>query len=156
MTRHELEAIRDNSELVEDYIRSSKEKAPQFTERKSMYTLDEEAVEEIRDHAGKVTVVAFSAEWCPDCHRNIPVLCLLSEATGMEVRVFGHLMRDAKNPEEIWKIPPTPPEVKEFNVVRIPLIIVLNEHGEKVGEIVENPPEGQTLEEALLEILKTI
>lgn len=156
MTRHELEAIRDNSESVENYIGSSKEKAPQFAERKSMYTLDEEAVEAIRDHAEKVTVVAFSAEWCPDCHRNIPVLCLLSEATGIEVRVFGHLMRDAKNPEEMWRIPPSPPEVKEFNVVRIPLILVLNEHGEKVGEIVENPPEGQTLEDALLEILKTI
>lgn len=156
MARHELEAIRDNSESVENYIRYSKEKAPQFAERKSMYTLDEEAVEAIRDHAEKVTVVAFSAEWCPDCHRNIPVLCLLSEATGIEVRVFGHLMRDAKNPEERWRIPPLPPEVKEFNVVRIPLILVLNEHGEKIGEIVENPPEGQTLEDALLEILKTI
>ena len=121
-----------------------------------MYTLDEDAVEAIRDHAGKVAVVAFSAEWCPDCHRNIPVLCLLSEATGMEVRVFGHLMREAKNLEEMWRIPPSPPEVKVFNVVKIPLILVLNEHGEKVGEIVENPPEGQTLEEALLEILKTI
>ena len=108
MARHELEAIRDNSESVENYIRYSKEKAPQFAERKSMYTLDEEAVEAIRDHAEKVTVVAFSAEWCPDCHRNIPVLCLLSEATGIEVRVFGHLMRDAKNPEERWRIPPLP------------------------------------------------
>jgi thiol-disulfide isomerase/thioredoxin len=156
MTRHELEAIRENSESVESYIRSSKEKAPQFAERKSIYTLDEETVEEIRDHTGKVAVVAFSAEWCPDCHRNIPVLCLLNEATGMEVRVFGHLMRDAKNPEEMWRVPPSPPEVKEFNVVKIPLILVLNEHGETIGAIVENPPEGQTLEEALLEILKTI
>ena len=156
MTRQVLETIRNNSESVDAYIRSSKKKASQFTERKSTYTLDEKAVEKIRHHAGKVTVVAFSAKWCPDCHRNIPVLSLISEATGIEVRVFGHLMRDFKNPDERWRIPPSPPEVKEFNVVRIPLITVLNEHGEKVGEIVENPPEGQTLENALLEILKTI
>jgi thiol-disulfide isomerase/thioredoxin len=156
MYKYELKAIRDNSESVKDYILSSKEKAPQFTERKLMYTLDENVIEEIKNHSGNVTVVAFSAEWCPDCHKNIPVLCLLNEATGMEVRVFGHLMRDAKNPGGMWRVPPSPPEVKEFNVVKIPLILVLNEHGETIGAIVENPPEGQTLEEALLEILKTI
>ena len=107
----------------------------------------------LKVYAGEAHVFVFSAEWCPDCYRNVPVLKLIADATGIKTKVFGHLMRDAKNPEERWKIPPSPPEVKDFDVVRIPLIVVLNRDGAKIGEIVENPPEGQTLEEALLDIL---
>jgi len=98
-------------------------------------------------------VVVFSAEWCPDCFRNVPVLGLVSEETGLEVRVFGHLMRNIKDPDEKWAIPPSPPEVKTYQVIKIPLITVLNQDGEKLGEIVENPSEGVTLEDAILDIL---
>jgi hypothetical protein len=63
-------------------------------------------------------------------------------------------MRNVTDPDEKWAIPPSPPEVKAFNVIKIPLITVLNKEGEKRGEIIENPPEGQTLERALLDILK--
>ena len=99
-------------------------------------------------------VVAFSAEWCPDCMKNVPVLGMLSEATSLEVRVFGHMMRDAKSNTRRWAIPPCAPEVKEFGVVKIPLIVVLNKAGEKIGEVVENPPQGKTLEQSLLDIMK--
>ena len=152
--RYELEAIMSNSESVADYLTSSDEKAPKFAERKATYKLNKETVEKIKTYASNVVVVVFSAEWCPDCYRNVPVLGLISEETGLEVRVFGHLMRNVKNPDERWAIPPSPPEVKTFNVIKIPLITVLNEDGEKLGEIIENPPEGQTLERALLDILK--
>ena len=84
----------------------------------------------------------------------MPVLSLISDATGLEVNVFGYLMRDTKNSQERWKIPPSPVEVKDFDVEKIPLIVVLNRDGVKIGEIVENPPEGQTLEEALFDVLK--
>jgi thiol-disulfide isomerase/thioredoxin len=152
--RHDLEAIMSRSESVADYLKSSEKKTPRFAERKSAYKLNKETIEKIKAHAGSAVVVVFSAEWCPDCFRNVPVLGLLSEETGLEVRVFGHLMRNVKDPNERWAIPPSPPEVKEFDVVKIPLIIVLNEEGEKLGEIIENPPEGQTLEGALLDILQ--
>ena len=150
----DLEAIRSNSESIPDYLKSSEEKTPRFAERKSTYKLNKETVEKIKAHATSSVVVVFSAEWCPDCYRNVPVLDLLSEETGLEVRVFGHLMRNVKAPNEKWAIPPSPSEVKDFNVVKIPLIIVLNEEGEKLGEIIENPLEGQTLEGALLDILQ--
>ncbi len=152
--KHELEAIRSNSESVADYLKSSEEKTPKFTERKTTYKLDKDTIEKIKAYTGSAVVVVFSAEWCPDCYRNVPVLSLISEETGLEVRVFGHLMRNVKDPDEKWAIPPSPPEVKAFNVIKIPLITVLNEDGEKLGEIIENPPEGQTLERALLDILK--
>ena len=99
-------------------------------------------------------VVAFSAEWCPDCMRNVPVLDMLAESTGLEVRVFGHLMRDAKNNTRKWAVPPSPPEVYEFSVPKIPLIAVLRKDGEMVGEIVENPSPGITVERALLDLMK--
>ncbi len=152
--RYELEAIMSNSESVADYLTSSDEKAPKFAERKATYKLNKDTVEKIKAYAGSAVVVVFSAEWCPDCYRNVPVLGLISEETSLEVRVFGHLMRNVKDPNEKWAIPPSPPEVKDFNVIKIPLITVLNEDGERLGEIIENPPEGQTLERALLDILK--
>jgi thiol-disulfide isomerase/thioredoxin len=150
----ELEAIRSNSESVADYLKSSEEKTPKFTERKTTYKLDKDTIEKIKAYTDSAVVVVFSAEWCPDCYRNVPVLGLISEGTGLEVRVFGHLMRNVTDPDEKWAIPPSPPEVKAFNVIKIPLITVLNKEGEKLGEIIENPPEGQTLERALLDILK--
>ena len=152
--KYELKAIRSNSESVADYFKSSEEKTPRFADRKATYKLNKDTVEKIKTYADSAVVVVFSAEWCPDCHRNLPVLGLISEETGLEVRVFGHLMRNVTAPDERWAIPPSPPEVKKFNVIKIPLITVLNEEGEKLGEIIENPPEGQTLERALLDILK--
>lgn len=152
--KYELETVRRNSESVADYLKSSGGRSPKFVERKATYKLNKDTVEKIKAIAGSAVVVVFSAEWCPDCSRNVPVLGLISEETGLEVMVFGHLMRNVKDPNEKWAIPPSPLEVKKFNVIKIPLITVLNEEGEKLGEIIENPPEGQTLERALLDILK--
>ncbi len=104
--KYELEAIMSNSESVADYLKSSDEKAPKFAERKATYKLNEETVEKIKTYTSNVVVVIFSAEWCPDCYRNVPVLGLISEETGLEVRVFGHLMRNVKDPNEKWAIPP--------------------------------------------------
>jgi hypothetical protein len=63
-------------------------------------------------------------------------------------------MRDAKSNTRKWAVPPSPPEVEEFNVPKIPLIVVLKKDGEKVGEIVENPSPGKTVEQALFDIMK--
>ncbi|MBC8225017.1 hypothetical protein H8E65_10535 [Candidatus Bathyarchaeota archaeon] len=67
---------------------------------------------------------------------------------------MGRIMRDANDPDERWRVPPSPPEVKEFNVLKIPHIAVLDPRGEELGAVIENPPEDKTLEEALLTILE--
>lgn len=151
---HDLKRLRERSESVQDYLASIAEASPGFAERRAEYRLDEQTTAELRKQAEDAVIIVFSAEWCKDCRRNVPVLGLIAEETGMEVRVFGHLMRNAKDPDELWGIPPSPPEVNEFEVVKIPLIAVLDVNGRKVGEIVENPSEGQSLEEALLDIIK--
>ncbi|UCH57763.1 MAG: thioredoxin family protein [Candidatus Bathyarchaeota archaeon] len=151
---YNIESLRNNSETVSDYLSSAIESAPRLAKRLREYNLDETVADKLKRYSEEAIIFAFSAEWCPDCYSNIPVLKLISDVTGIEVRVFGHLMRDAKNPNERWRIPPSPPEVKEFDVVKIPLIVVLDNEGRRIGEVIENPPERKTLEEALLDILE--
>ena len=145
----------ENSEDVKHYMESSREKAPQFMERYESYELEKEMETKLKCHNHKNTIYAFSAEWCPDCYRNIPVLAHIQEETGLRVRIFGHLMRDAKNPNKRWRIPPSPEEVELFDLVKIPSMYILDKQGNKVGEIIENPPTGKTLEAAILDILES-
>ena len=74
-----------------------------------------EAILNLKNYAKDILIVVFSAEWCKDCAANVPVLALIAEKTGVNVRVFGGLKKDTLNPIEKWKIPPLPPEVKTFN-----------------------------------------
>ena len=151
---YDLDKVRRNSEPIADYLKTLEEKEPRTAERRAAYRLDGDAIQKIKEHSVGVVVVVFSAEWCPDCHRNLPVLGLIAEATGIETLVFGHIMRDSKSSTRRWAVPPSPPEVDEFKVERIPHIFVLDHMGIKIGEIIENPPVDKTLEEALLKILK--
>jgi thiol:disulfide interchange protein len=125
-----------------------------FLARKQTYQLKQESINQLKQFADKCIIVAFSAEWCKDCAVNIPVLALISETTGMEVRIFGGLKTDSLNAERKWRIPPSPPEVETFHVDKIPLIVLFDENGNEIGRIVENPHE-PALEEELLKTILT-
>lgn len=150
---YNIERLRKNSEPVNHYISQSCRETSAFKEKMREYELDLEVIERLGEYVRNMVVFAFSAEWCPDCHRNIPVLGLIAEATGLEVNIFGHLLRDPKKPKGYWRIPPSPIEVEEFKVRKIPTIIILDKKGNKIGEIIENPPKGKSLERALLDII---
>jgi thiol-disulfide isomerase/thioredoxin len=152
--KYDVARLRTGSKAVHDYITEPSKAKEAFERRLGEYKLDPVIVKELKKRAVDYLIIVFSAEWCPDCFRNVPVLDLLAKATGIEVRVFGHIMRDDKNNTRKWAVPPSPPEVEEFNVVKIPFIVVLKKDGKKLGEIIENPPPGKTLEQALLEIMK--
>ena len=152
---HDLKALRANSEPVEDYLAAPSDATDAFTQRLQEYELDPVVTENLKAYARKAYIFSFSAEWCKDCKRNVPVLRLIQDATGIEARVLGHIMRDPKNPSERWRIPPSPPEVKDFNVVNIPHIVVLDAQGNELGAVIENPPIEKTLEETILEILES-
>jgi len=152
---HDLKALRDNSEPVDEYLSAPSEASEAFTGRLREYELDPIVTGELKAYAGKAYIFSFSAEWCKDCKRNVPVLKLIQDATGIEVRVLGHIMRDPMNPDERWRIPPSPPQVRDFNVVKIPYIVVLDARGNELGAVIENPPADKTLEEALLAILES-
>ena len=157
---HDLQALKANSEPVEEYIAAPSDATEAFTQRLRDYELDPITTEKLKAYAGKAYLFSFSARWCPDCKRNVPVLKLIQDATGIEVRVLGNIMRDAKNPnpstpDEKWKIPPSPPELLDFKVFKIPYIAVLDANGKELGAVIENPPTDMTLEEVLLAILES-
>ena len=150
----DLGEIRRKTVSVEDYIRSMSEPfREKFLQRKESYQLNHEALEKLKPKANKYTVVVFSAEWCKDCAKNVPVLWLISEFTGLEVRVFGHIKKDPLNPEIPWRIPPSPPEVKTFDVKKVPWIIIFDREGEEVGKIVESPKYTGSVEEEMLYLI---
>jgi thiol-disulfide isomerase/thioredoxin len=109
-------------------------------------------LEKLKQYSEDVVIYGFSAEWCPDCYRNVPIMARFSEETGIQVRIFDNLMRDAKNDARMWAYPPSPQEANDFHVYKIPTFIVVVKRIE-VGRIIENPPEGKSLEENLLDIL---
>jgi len=149
-----LSEIRKKTVSVTQYIDSLKQPfREKFLTRKQTYKVKQEAINQLKNIANKHVIVAFSAEWCKDCTANIPVLALISEATGLDVRIFGGLMKDPLSRTRKWRIPPSPPEVETFNVDKIPLITLFDKKGKEIGKIIENPREKPTLEEELLKII---
>ncbi|MEM3356701.1 MAG: thioredoxin family protein, partial [Candidatus Bathyarchaeia archaeon] len=125
-----LAEIRKKTFTVSDYIEKiESDFREKFLTRKENYQLKQEVVDKLKQFAKKYFVVAFSAEWCKDCTANIPVLALISEKTGLEVRVFGGLKKDPLGGTKKWRVPPSPPEVETFEVDKIPLIIVFDMEG---------------------------
>jgi thiol-disulfide isomerase/thioredoxin len=91
----DMEEIKKKTLPVNQYIENINEPlCERFLERKKAYQLNVKNLNKLKRLANNYVVVAFSAEWCKDCAANIPVLALISEATGLEVRIFGGLKRD--------------------------------------------------------------
>jgi thiol-disulfide isomerase/thioredoxin len=152
----DLSDIRKKTVSAGQYIDSLEQQFKEkFLNRKQEYKLQPEAVDQLRNLAEKYVIIVFSATWCKDCAEIIPVLSLLSEAAGLEVRVFGGLMKDPLSQVCKWRIPPSPPEVITFEVDKIPLIIILDLHGREIGRIVESPKRWPTLEQELCEMIKS-
>jgi len=125
-----------------------------FLYKMQVYQMDEQITKKLREHAKDLVVIVFSAEWCKDCAENVPILAKLAEETGIDVFVFGGLKTNPLNQKEKWSIPPSPPEVKQFDVQRIPHIIIFNKKGKELGVIIENPKPGLTLEKEIFNILQ--
>ena len=150
----DLEEIRRKTLSVDNYISfMSSPFREKFLDRKENYQLNHEVIEKLKEKANEYMVVVFSAEWCKDCAKNIPVLLLVSELTGLEVRLFGHLKRDPLNPKTQWRIPPSPPEVETFDVKKTPWILIFDKEGREIGKIVENPKYTGSVEEELLYLI---
>jgi hypothetical protein len=150
----DLSDIRKKTVSVGQYIDSLEQPFKErFLTKKRTYKLQPEAVEQLRRFAEKCVVIVFSAAWCKDCAENIPVLSLISETTGVEVLVFGGLMKDPLSQVCKWRIPPSPPEVVTFEVDKIPLMIIVDMDGREIGRVVESPKKWPTLEQELCEII---
>jgi hypothetical protein len=152
----DLSDIRKKTVSVGQYIDSLKEPFKEkFLARKQTCRLQREAVDQLKRFAEEYVIIVFSAAWCKDCAENIPVLSLISETTGLEVRVFGGLMKDPLSQVCKWRIPPSPPEVITFEVDKIPLMIIVDLRGNEIGRVIESPKRWPTLEQELCEIIKS-
>ena len=151
----DVSQIRKKTVAADEYIDGLDSPFKQkFLERKQTYQLNIEIVEQLKGFARKYLAVAFSAVWCKDCVSNIPVLALVSEKTGLEVRIFGGIKKDPLSHSHKWRIPPSPPETELYNIEKLPTILILDLDGREIGRIVENPKKQPTLEQELLEIIK--
>jgi len=152
----DLQEIRKKTLPMSEYIEKLEQPFQEkFLDRKRMYQLDRESLNHLRQTTGKHVIVAFSAAWCKECAANIAVLALISEATGLEVRVFGGIKKDPLSLTRKWRIPPSPPEAETFQIDKLPTIIVFDWKGNEVDRIIENPRQGFTLEQELCEIIKS-
>jgi hypothetical protein len=151
-----LSEIEKKTAPVSQYIESLEQPFQEkFLARKQDYRLNAEATTRLAGFAKDYMLVVFSAQWCKDCATNIPVLALISEATGMDVRVFGGLKKDPLSHTRKWRIPPSPPEAETFHIDKIPTTIVMSREGMEIGRIVENPKLAPTLEQEICEIIKS-
>ncbi len=106
-------------------------------------------------------ILAFGADWCPDCSKNIPRMIKIIKymnMTNVDFKILYGIMTNAfhKPGETIWHKTRSPPEAVDpkFNLEKIPTFYFFNKYGDYLGNIVENPKYKSTLEEDLLEIIQ--
>jgi len=146
--------IRKKTVTAKEYINSLEQPFKEgFLARKRTYQLHTETVKQLKELKERYEVVAFSAAWCKDCAANIPVLALLNDETGLEVRVFGGIKKDPLSHLHKWRIPPSPREIELFTVDKLPCILILDIAGNEIGRIVEAPKRQPTLEQEMLELI---
>ncbi len=151
----DLTDIRSRTTSVHDYIDSLRDKDKvKFLEVYNSYTLDADVVDELRDVLKDLTVVVFSAAWCGDCKRGMPVMQQIEEQLGLEVLVFSKIKTAPLDPDRQWAVPPSPPEVNEWGVTAIPWFNFYDTEGNLVGTLIEKPTVKETLEAEILHVLK--
>lgn len=109
----------------------------------------------------ELKILVLGAEWCPDCNRNIPKLIKIVKMLNnkeLTFKILYGIMKNAfhKLDAPIWHKKRSPKEAvnPKFDLKAIPTIYFFNKKGNFLGAIIENPKNGSTLEEDLLEILQ--
>ena len=116
-----------------------------------------EVLSELEEKAKGYLFVVFCADWCKDCKTNIGYFAKMIKLKPSINGVFFKGLKSApKDPDVRWRVPPSPPEVNDFDLRKIPSIFILNSEGKQVGEMIENPQVKPTLEEELVYILDNV
>ncbi|MHA1967207.1 MAG: thioredoxin family protein [Candidatus Hodarchaeales archaeon] len=106
-------------------------------------------------------LLIFSASWCKDCKLHLPEVSKIQESLlknhsyELEAIVISGLKFDSLNPNNTWKIPPTPEEVSVFNIVALPTLILIDKSTNmEIGRITEHPQQKDSIEEELVFLLQ--
>ncbi|MHA1791104.1 MAG: TlpA family protein disulfide reductase [Promethearchaeota archaeon] len=136
-----------------EHIENQKNQA-KFIEKLSMSRIDPEVTKKL-EHVikkNKLQLVVFSASWCKDCQQVIPVLAKIYQETQIPIKQLGNVKVNLKKPPQ-WHVPPSPPEINELDVKKIPAILILDQGNIEIARIYEQPPEGKSLEQHLLDTI---
>jgi thiol-disulfide isomerase/thioredoxin len=147
--------IRKRTTNVRGYIDALSEKDKDIVmEAYEEYRLNETAMKELKELTKGFRVIVFSAAWCGDCKRAMPVMLHLEEKLGLDVMVFSTIKTDPLNKAVQWRVPPSPPEINEWGVTAIPWFDFFDAKGNNVATLVEKPTVTPTLEEEIVYVLK--
>lgn len=118
------------------------------------YQLNENIVEELKKYADSYTLIVVFADWCGDARKAVPVLSLLEDEAGIEIKALGGMEKPRRPSNKHWAVPPSPEEVDTFGITSSPTIIIFDEDGEEVGRIKTRPKMTPTIEEEILAIIE--
>jgi hypothetical protein len=125
-----------------------------FTEKLTMSRINPETAQKlgkaIRDRGLKLVI--FSGAWCKDCQEIIPILAKICQVTKIPMKLLGGAKFSQQKPPT-WHVPPSPPEMNELGIERIPAILFIDKAGMEVLRHYERPPVGKSLEQHLLDIV---
>ncbi|HME52646.1 MAG TPA: thioredoxin family protein [Candidatus Lokiarchaeia archaeon] len=127
-----------------------------FTEKLSVSHINSEIVQRlgkmVRDRG--LHFVVFSGSWCKDCQEIIPILAKINQVTRIPMKIVAGAKLNLMNSPK-WG-PPSPPEMNEFNIEKIPAILILDTGNHELARFYERPPPGKSLEHVLLDLVTGI
>ncbi|MFX0025087.1 MAG: thioredoxin family protein [Candidatus Hermodarchaeota archaeon] len=146
----------------DDYLKSYNDKIAYNYET---YKLKIDVIKKIEDlliiKDESLKILAFGADWCPDCSKNIPrmiKIIMYMNKINVEFKILYGIMTNPfhKAGDTIWHKTRSPPEAidPKFNLKKIPTFYFFNKNGDCLGTIIENPKYKSTLEEDLFEIIQ--
>ena len=126
-----------------------------FTEKLAVSRISAEDAQKLGKflYDNKLKFVVFSASWCKDCQTVIPLLAKINQIAKMPMQLLGDVKVNLQKPPQ-WHSPPSPPEINELDVKKIPAILVLNKNSKEIVRMYEQPPEGKSLEKYLVTIIQ--
>jgi thiol-disulfide isomerase/thioredoxin len=117
--------------------------------------LNNEAVDVLKGLKDDYEFIVFFADWCGDSRKAVPVLALLEKELEIKVTALGGMTKPPYGSDENWAVPPSPEEVKTFDIRSSPTIIVFKKSGEEIGRMKTRPKNTGSVEEELIWIIET-
>lgn len=156
--KHDLKSLKENGITYKEYIDSlSGKSGEEFKQNYIDYNPKMDVVNKLAEKSKGYTFVVFSAVWCKDCKINCGAFLKIVEMKPeIEAIFFKEIKSAPLDPNVRWRVPPSPPEVDDFDLRKIPTFYILNREGKVVGEMIENPEHKETLEEELVYILENL
>ncbi len=152
---HDVKHLEKSGVKVDEMIKNlSGKDGDIIRENFEKYEPIEGVLSELEEKAKGHLFVVFCADWCKDCKTNVAAFAKIVKLRPNINGVFFKGIKSApKDPDIRWRVPPSPPEVNDFDLRKIPTIYIVDSNGKLVGEMLENPEHKPTLEEELVYIL---